>query len=72
MVLESGQSYSFYPDHARTLMDNLRSAECKGQTSATGKREHKENELRVVQRNCLFHPRAEQCSVTAVRNFLEA
>lgn len=28
---------------AGTLMDSLQSAECEGQTSAVGKREHKEN-----------------------------
>lgn len=72
MVLETGQSHSFYAVHSGILVDNLRWAECGCQTSATGKREHKENERRVLQRKALFHPRVEQCSVTAARNCLEA
>jgi len=72
MVLESGHSHSFYSDHAEILMDNLQPAEHGGQTSATGKREHEVNELKVLQRKHLFHPKAARCSVAAVRNCLEA
>jgi len=53
-------------------MDNLQPAEHGGQTSATGKREHEVNELKVLQRKHLFHPKAARCSVAAVRNCLEA
>lgn len=51
-------------------MDKLLSVECEDQTSK-GKKEHKENELRILQRKPFFYPRAEQCSVVAVRNSLE-
>lgn len=42
-VQDRGQSHVCYPGHAGTRMDNQQSAECEGQTSAIGNREHKEN-----------------------------